>query len=189
MFKNQKEWWDVYDDLGNHTQHIDSSERLSMAFILSGIHTHDALFLEMKQLSHQAEKYFQRVRAKKIQIDVYIGEVEQMIEYLLNHQELCKWSRWSEWYTLLTRLHKRIGTKQMLLLWKSAEYTAFCQRQKYYQWLHTLMDGDGEYNSKNNSADMVHTLVSNIHEEHVQKTEFLYGWEGWTLYPEEKEDK
>lgn len=61
-----------------------------MAFVLSGIYMHDTLFLEMRQLSQQAEIFFQKVRTREIQIDSYIGEVEQMMAYLLTHQELCK---------------------------------------------------------------------------------------------------
>jgi hypothetical protein len=43
-----------------------------MAFMLSGIHMHDDLFLEMRQLSRQAESFFKKVRTQKIQIDSYI---------------------------------------------------------------------------------------------------------------------
>ena len=61
-----------------------------MAFMLSGIHMQDDLFREMQQLSRQAEIFFAKVRTRKIQIDSYIGEVEQMMAYLLLHKELCK---------------------------------------------------------------------------------------------------
>ena len=191
MLKNWdwEEWSNAYDDLGRHGWHLDDWEKLRMAFMLSGIHMHDDLFLEMRQLSRQAESFFKKVRTQKIQIDSYIWEVEQMMAYLLTHQELCKWSRWYEWYPLLNNLRSKLDTKKILTLWRSAEYVAFCQRQEYYQWLHTLVDRDNVCDRKGNSQETLHVLVGAMHEEHIQKTESLYGWDGWTLYPEEKEDQ
>lgn len=183
----RKNWdWEelsnVYDDLGHHGWHLDDREKLKMAFMLSGIHMQDDLFREMQQLSRQAEIFFAKVRTRKIQIDSYIGEVEQMMVYLLTHQELCKWSRWYEWYPLLMNLQSRLGTTKVLALWTSTEYIAFCQRQKYYSWLRNCVCGDY-------SQIALHVVVDNVFQKHVDEVESLYRWDGWTLYPEEKEDE
>ena len=68
-------------------------------------------------------------------------------------------------------LQRRLGTMKVLSLWTSAEYTAFCQRQKYYQWLHTITDRDDTYDNKDNPQKTLHILVNAMHQEHVQKTE------------------
>lgn len=172
----------VYDDLGVHGGHVDDREKLRMAFVLSGIHTQDDLFREMQQLSRQAEVFFAKVRTRKIQIDSYIWEVEQMMAYLLIHQELCEQSRWYEWYPLLSSLQSKLNTKKILTLWKSVEYITFCQRQKYYPWLRNCVCGD-------DSQEALHVIVDSAFQEHVHKVESLYGWHGWTLYPEEREDE
>ena len=86
-------------------------------------------------------------------------------------------------------LQSRLGTTKVLALWTSTEYIAFCQRQKYYQWLHTLADGEDVYDNKDNSRKTLHIHVNAMHGNHVKEVESRYGRDGWTLYPEEKEDE
>ena len=75
----------------------------------------------------------------------------------------------------MNNLRSKLDTKKILTLWRSAEYVAFCQRQEYYQWLHTLVDRDNVCDRRGNSQETLHVLVGAMHEEHVQKAESLYG--------------
>ena len=111
----------VYDDLGVHGGMLIDREKLRMAFVLSGFICR-MIFFERCNNWVDRPKYFCKVQFTKDSNWLIFWEVEQMMAYLLIHQELCEQSRWYEWYPLLSSLQSKLNTKKILTLEKCRIY-------------------------------------------------------------------